>query len=243
MKSFPSAAIFHKGLTSIESLWHTSCANIVANFTQLINGDSIASISLILRLRQAQLNQLMTYPIWQLTRQDMNHMKSSSKDNLALHSLLIARSMDIVFHIDHYDLDQWTIKGGSTPLRPYILAKKNYMWFKKFKVLTRYPIFFADQLFTDSTQPITWRSLKELNGLSTKGRQALWFYRLISAVLNNEIEEDPDGIQEHRPPDPVITSSLDPPVFQPGRSNSYLWNFMRPCSKKHSAKPFVVFKT
>src|SRR6266542_2209160 len=103
----------------------------------------------------------------------MNHMKSSSMSNLALHSLLVARSIDIVFHVDHFDLDQWSIKGGGTPLRPYILATKNYMWFKKFQVLTRYPIFFTDQLFTDSAQPISWRTLKELNGLSTKGRQVL----------------------------------------------------------------------
>src|SRR6266542_2312438 len=185
----------------------------------------------------------MTYPIWQLTRQDMNHMKSGSKNNLALHSLLIARSMDIEFHVDHFDLDQWTIKGGGTPLRPYILATQHYTWFKKLRVLTRYPVFFTDQLFTDRTQPVTWQTLKELNGLSTKGRQALWFQQLISAVLNPELKAGSDAIQTHCPPDPLNATSLVSPDLQPFRSNSYVWDFMQLCSRKHSSKPFVVFKT
>ncbi len=210
-RSFPSAAIFHEGLTGIDNPWHVFCANQVANFTQLINGDNIASSSTILRLRYAQLDQLMTYPIWQLTRQDMNHMKSGSKNNLALHSLIIARSMDIEFHVDHFDLDQWTIKGGGTPLRPYILATQHYTWFKKLRVLTRYPVFFTDQLFTDRTQPVTWRTLKELNGLSTKGRQALWFQQLISAVVNPELKVGSDAIQEHCPYDPLKATILVSP--------------------------------
>src|SRR6266498_2902987 len=98
-KSFLSAAIFHEGLTGIENPWHTFCANQVANFTQLINGENIVSISMLLRLRQAQINQLMIYPIWHLTRQDMFHMKSGSKLNLALYRLIIARSMKINFYI------------------------------------------------------------------------------------------------------------------------------------------------
>jgi len=44
-KSFPSAAIFHEGLTGIEKPF---CANQVANFTQLVNGENIASISTLL---------------------------------------------------------------------------------------------------------------------------------------------------------------------------------------------------
>src|SRR6266496_6056831 len=50
-KSFPSAAIFHEGLTGIENPWHTYCANQVAIFTQLINGTDIALKATIIRLR------------------------------------------------------------------------------------------------------------------------------------------------------------------------------------------------
>jgi len=81
-------------------------------------------------------------------------MKLGSRDNLALHSLIIARSMEINFKTDLFEVDHWTIKGGVTPLRPYILATRKYNWFKKFKPLTRYPIFFTEQLFTDHDTPI-----------------------------------------------------------------------------------------
>ena len=112
-KSFPSAAIFHEGLTGIENPWHIFCANQVAIFTQLVNGSDIASSTTTLRLRQAQLDQLMTYPIWHLTRQDMFHMKLGSKINLALYHLIIARSMNINFKTDLFEREQWTITGGS----------------------------------------------------------------------------------------------------------------------------------
>ena len=46
----------------------------------------------------------------------MTHMKLGSRDNLALHSLIIARSMEINFKIDLFEADHWTIKGGVTPL-------------------------------------------------------------------------------------------------------------------------------
>src|SRR6266542_3568977 len=99
-KSFPSAAIFHEGLTGLENLWHTYCANQVAVFTQLVNGTDVASISTMIYLRQAQIAQLMTQPIWQLSRQDMFHMKSGSKTNLSLHHLIIARSLELQFKTD-----------------------------------------------------------------------------------------------------------------------------------------------
>ena len=76
----------------------------------------------------------------------MFYMKSGSKNNLALHSLIIARSIEIIFNTDHFEIEHWMIKGGVTPLRPYILATKNYNWFKKFKLFTRYPIFFIEQI-------------------------------------------------------------------------------------------------
>src|SRR6266542_4378035 len=111
----------------------------------------------------------MTYSVWDLTRQDIVHLKQGSKSNLALHSLIIARSIEINFRTDHFERDLWTIKGGVTLLRSYILAANKHSWFKKFKPLIRYPIFFTEQLFTGYDTPIMWRTLKELNGLSLKG--------------------------------------------------------------------------
>ncbi len=96
-KSFPTAAIFHEGMTGIDSPWQQSCANLISFFIQLVNGNNITSVSTLLRLHQAQLKQLMTYLIWDLTRQDIVHMKTGSKSNLALHSLIIACSMEIHF--------------------------------------------------------------------------------------------------------------------------------------------------
>ena len=113
----------------------------------------------------------------------MIHIKSGSKINLALHRLIIARSMEINFNTDYFEVEHWTIKGGVTLLRPYILATKNYNWFKKFKLFTCYSIFFIEQLFTDYAKPIMWRTFKELNGLSNKGRQVLWYDHLISVLL------------------------------------------------------------
>ena len=47
----------------------------------------------------------------------MVHIKTGSKNNLALHSLIIARSMEINFRTDLFKVDQWSIKGGINPLR------------------------------------------------------------------------------------------------------------------------------
>ena len=242
-KSFPTTAIFHEGLTGIENPWHTYCANQVAVFTQLVNGTDIASISTIICLRQAQIDQLMTYPIWDLSRQDIFHMKTGSKNNLALHSLIIARSLEILFKTDQFEVNHWTIKGGVTPLRPFILATKNYKWFKKFKGFTHYPIFFIDQLYTDAATPLAWRTFKELNGLSNKGRQVLWYEHLITASKNPDAVSDSERSHDTSTPDYGIVPTGIYPQNQLRYSQAHIWNFMQHCSKKRSSKPFVVFKT
>src|SRR6266542_1869646 len=123
----------------------------------------------------------MTYSIWKLIRQDMAHMKNGSKSNLALHSLIIARSIEINFSTDHFEEELWTIRGDVTPLRPFILSARKYIWFKKLQLLKRYLVFFTEQLFADHDFPFTWHFLKELNGLSNKGRQVLWYNHLLSS--------------------------------------------------------------
>src|SRR6266496_5228603 len=186
----------------------------------------------------------MTYPILHLSRQDMLHMKSGSKDNLNLHRLIIARSMDVIFKTDLFEVEQWTITGGTIPIRPYILASKRFTWFKKFKPFTYYPLFFIEQLFTNSTQPLAWRTFKELNDLSNKGRQVTWYDHLIVTLPNLE-----SALLSIRAPDNLIPPAVDtqsdnlPNSHQSHYSNLHLWNFMKKCSKKRSAKPFVVFKT
>ena len=61
--------------------------------------------------------------------------------------------------------------------------------------------------------------------------------------MNNEIEEGSEVSSEYYIPNTVHTRICDPLYLQLFRSNSYVWNFMRPNSRKHSSKPFVVFKT
>ena len=170
-------------------------------------------------------------------------MKLGSKSNLALHGLIIARSMNINFRPDLFKVEQWTIKGGFTPIRPYILASGKYNWFKKFQSLTRFPIFFTEQLFTDQNKPIMWRTLKELNGLSNKGRQVLWFNQFILFLKLFREEVDSENPIARYTTDLLRLPRSFLIIIQHFQSNSYIWNFMQQSSRKHSAKPFVIFKT
>ncbi len=99
-------------------------------------------------------------------------------------------------------------------------------------------------MFTDVVKPLAWRTLKELNGLSSKGRLATWYDRLIDSLLNLEEEE----IVYEDSPDSSVTepgikqSTLSPCNFSK-YSYAHIWNLLKQCSKKRSSKPFVVFKT
>src|SRR6266542_1772456 len=81
-RTFPTAATLHEGPIGIESPWHQAVAQTVSFFSTIINEDSVASITSLIRLRQAQLNQLLTTPIWDLERADLTLFYSSSQRNI-----------------------------------------------------------------------------------------------------------------------------------------------------------------
>ena len=72
----------------------------------------------------------------------------------------------------------------------------------------------------------------------------LWFDHLISflKISKEEVESEDPIVRCHATDLSQLPLSF-PTSIQHLQSNSYLWNFMRHSSKKHSSKPFVVFKT
>ena len=47
---FPTVAILHEGLTGIECPWYQAAAQTVSFFTTIINEDTVASITSLIRL-------------------------------------------------------------------------------------------------------------------------------------------------------------------------------------------------
>src|SRR6266542_7055218 len=161
-RSTPTAAILHEGLTGIDSSWHQAAAQTVSLFTTIINKDTVASITSLIRLRQAQLNQLLTTPIWDIEHEDLPLFYASSQQNLMLHALIVARSLNISFALDRFNRDEWCIHGGSIPLRELLIDSGQLKRFKKFLIFKQFPIFFIDQLYSNSNSFLSWNTLKQI---------------------------------------------------------------------------------
>src|SRR6266542_1217008 len=138
-RSTPTAAILHEGLTGIDSVWHQAAAQTVALFTTITNEDTVTSITSLIRLRQAQLNHLLTTPIWELERDDLPLFYNHSQNNLSLHALIVACSLNISFNFDQYIRDEWCIRGGLIPLRELLIESGQLNRFKKFLFFKNFP--------------------------------------------------------------------------------------------------------
>ena len=152
----------------------------------IINEDTVTSITSLIRLRQAQINQLLTTPIWDLERDDLPLFYNCSQHNLTLHVLIIARSLNISFVLDKFNRDDWCICGDSIPLKELLIDSRQLKCFKKFLILKKFPIFFIDQLYSNSSSFLLWNTLKRINELSYRGRAVGWFTDCFGMTTGND---------------------------------------------------------
>src|SRR6266542_276268 len=94
-RSYPTAALFHDGITGLENPWNIICANQVADFVKRMNEKSVAARTTLLRLRQAQCGHLLLRSIFTLEREEVHSLLKKKKYNLSLHILLVATIMQI----------------------------------------------------------------------------------------------------------------------------------------------------
>src|SRR6266542_3281350 len=239
-RSFPTAAIIHEGLTGINSPWHSAVAQTVSLFTTIVNENTIASVTSLIRLRQAQLNQLLTTPIWNIDRVDLPLFYGASQRNLSLHALIVARSLNISFTIDGFNSEDWSVRGGSIPLRDLIIESGQLKCFKKFLIFKKFPIFFMDQLYSNFNSTLSWNTLKRLNGLSCKGRVVRWFESFL-VQLQDILKQkmlDTSVINTRG----EVNATLDCQNVSMGHHNLYFWEFLPRCSNKRTTKPFVIIR-
>ncbi|PKY36091.1 hypothetical protein RhiirB3_457986 [Rhizophagus irregularis] len=76
-RSYPISALYHQYILGINNPWDHICANQITCFTYLINSNSLASRSIMIRCSHQEI-----------------------KSNLSLHNIIIARKLNIVIQQD-----------------------------------------------------------------------------------------------------------------------------------------------
>src|SRR5205807_1810178 len=98
--------ITHSGITGLITLRQNQLIHHFMEFTIRLNENTMASTSSIIRLKQFQLANKLTSPIWNLPYEDFRPL--STKGNSSASILNCMRTMDFELH-PTFSYNEWTI--------------------------------------------------------------------------------------------------------------------------------------
>src|SRR6266496_6169998 len=151
-----------------------------------LNENSLASITTEIRLRHAQLSNMIVNPILELSTHDAYLLRAMGKINVSLHIILLAASMCIHLKPDHYDRQRWIIQGGAHSLRDHLFNTGLMKIFNKLRrPQSSYPLFFTRQMLIDNGQCMSWAFYRYLTSGNAKGRPALWYRQLSDSIASS----------------------------------------------------------
>ena len=142
---------------------------------QILNGTSIASDIMKIRLRQAQLQQLIISPIWSADKNILFAMKATCRSNWAIHTLFLLSAINITIATNMYEITDWVIKGGRTSLRMDLERFGLLAVVPKLTISPNFLILFTDQILLSKTKLVSWSTFKMLQHKSTCDRMAKWY--------------------------------------------------------------------
>ncbi|CAG8748869.1 466_t:CDS:2, partial [Rhizophagus irregularis] len=125
----------------INNPWDQICANQITSFTYLINSNSLASRSIMIRCRAAQLRLAIHDNIFEHESESLFLGHQEAKSNLSLHNIIIARKLNIVIQQDYINRTTWAISGGNIPTREIFITYKCLNLLRKIGTANSYPLY------------------------------------------------------------------------------------------------------
>ena len=89
----------------------------MTEFIKILNDTSVMGNIMRIRLRQAQLQQLIIFLIMAVATSTLYTMKAMRCSNFAIHALFLLSAMNITLSPNNYDIEDWIIQGGRYSLR------------------------------------------------------------------------------------------------------------------------------
>ncbi|CAB4429028.1 unnamed protein product [Rhizophagus irregularis] len=165
-RSYPTSALYHQYILGINNPWDQICANQITSFTYLINSNSLASRSIMIRCRAAQLRLAIHDNIFEHESESLFLGHQEAKSNLSLHNIIIARKLNIVIQQDYINRTTWAISGGSIPIRDIFITHRCLNLLRKIGTSNSYPLIYASQLILPSGHTISWTCYRFIAGFS-----------------------------------------------------------------------------
>ncbi|PKC55690.1 RnaseH-domain-containing protein, partial [Rhizophagus irregularis] len=218
-RSYPTSALYHRYILGINNPWDQICANQITAFTYLINSNSLASRSIMIRCRTAQLRLAIHDNIFEHESESLFLGYQEAKSNLSLHNIIIARKLNIVIQQDYINRTTWAISGGSIPIREIFITHRCLNLLRKIGTSNSYPLIYASQLILPSGHTMSWACYRFIAGLSAKGRIAKWYQLLTQWIKGISIIE---------------TSRFS--------ISNFLNNTLQPVSEDKRKHPYVIIK-
>ncbi|RGB26200.1 hypothetical protein C1646_770751 [Rhizophagus diaphanus] len=178
-RSYPTSALYHQYILGINNPWDQICANQITFFTYLINSNLLASRSIMIRCRAAQLRLAIHDNIFEYELESLFLGHQEAKSNLSLHNIIIAQKLNIVIQQDYINRTTWAISGRSIPIREIFITHRCLNLLRKIGISNSYPLIYASQLILPSGHTISWVCYRFIAELSAKGRAIThidWYY-------------------------------------------------------------------
>ncbi|GBB93653.1 hypothetical protein RclHR1_22030004 [Rhizophagus clarus] len=155
------------------------------NLCTVLNDHNNATITTLLRLRQAQLLMKLPDCCFSVYLQFRSLYMAASRSNLALFYLLLVKDLHINIKLDQMDGLSFSIKNIEFPLLD--IWMKSYNATSIIRINNRnsyFPLVDLTQLIVgDESSLMTWKQYRTLAGLSRKEPKAKWFTQLERSVL------------------------------------------------------------
>ncbi|PKY33849.1 hypothetical protein RhiirB3_453104 [Rhizophagus irregularis] len=218
-RSYPTSALYHRYILGINNPWDQICANQITAFTYLINSNSLASRSIMIRCRAAQLRLAIHDNIFEHESGSLFLGHQEAKSNLSLHNIITARKLNIIIQQDYINRSTWIISGGNMPIREIFITHRCLNLLRKIGTSNSYPLIYASQLILPSGHTMSWACYRFIAGLSAKGRIAKWFQ-----LLTRWIKE------------------ISAPEMSKHSLFNFLSNILQPVSEDKRKHPYVIIK-
>jgi len=163
----------HPGILGFITLEQNQLIHHFTEFVIRINENSLATTTMLIRLRNFQLKHGITNPIWTLNHSQLSIL--SVHNNLSASILKRMRQLDFAFEFNG-DIHSWSIPGSSQDLFHLFLPLDNSKkLFRSFWTCST-PVFRIEQcLDQQSNNILPWPLIKSALRRSKKGRPPHWY--------------------------------------------------------------------
>jgi hypothetical protein len=179
-----NASIIHEDLLGIRSFWQRHTEQMMSEWMIRINDPNLLGQTVLLRLREAQMDLCEPKPIWNIDIKKI--LCSSFSNNLNMNILIAAKNLNISIKTE-YGEENWCLLENENNDIKIIEVLQESGWKGSLLSLRKMRIWYIGQLIDSRGRSLfTWQQLRKLSGFSAAGKKASWFKRIEDLILKSE---------------------------------------------------------